>query len=83
MELDGEVRAGGVELLGPTAAHVLPQDAGGQLVPVVDGEDVTVGQVQAGKENLVRAAWEGSPGRTPRCWAWGSEVTSCLSTALQ
>lgn len=47
VELDGEVGAGGVELLGAAAAHVLPQDAGRELVPVVDGEDVTVGDVQA------------------------------------
>lgn len=47
MELDGEVWAGGVELLGAAAANVLPQDAGRELVPVVDGEDVTVGDVQA------------------------------------
>lgn len=47
MELDGEVGAGGVELLGAAAAHVLPQDAGGELVPVVDGEDVAVSDVQA------------------------------------
>lgn len=47
MELDGEIGAGGVELLGAAAANILPQDAGGELVPIVDGEDVTVGDVQA------------------------------------
>lgn len=54
VELDGEVRAGGVELLGTTAADVLPQDAGSELVPIINGEDVTVGEVQAGKESLAR-----------------------------
>lgn len=54
VELDGEVGAGGVELLGTAAADILPQDSSGELVPIVNGEDVAVGEVQAGKESLVR-----------------------------
>lgn len=53
MELDGEVGTGGVELLGPAAADVLPQDAGGELIPIINGEDVAVAEVQAGKESSV------------------------------
>lgn len=56
MEPDGEVRTGGVELLGAAAADVLPQDAGRELVPIINGEDVTVGEVQAGKKSSVSLA---------------------------
>lgn len=62
VELDGEVGAGRVELLGAAAANVLPQDAGGELVPVVDGEDVAVGDVQA--ERRVWLESSVCPGRT-------------------
>lgn len=47
MELDGHVRRGGVELLGPTAAQELAQDVGAEIIPVVDREDVALAQVQA------------------------------------
>lgn len=64
MELDGEVGAGRVELLGAAAADVLPQDAGGELVPVINGEDVAVGEVQAGKQSSVsHAQWCGGEGQ--------------------
>lgn len=58
MEPDSEVRAGGVELLGATAANVLSQDAGRELVPIINGEDVAVGEVQAGKKSSV--SWAGN-----------------------
>lgn len=45
MELDGEVRGGGVQFLGPAVAQVLAQDVGHELVSVVDGQDVAVAQV--------------------------------------
>lgn len=83
MELDGEVGAGGVELLGTAAANVLPQDAGRELVPIVDGEDVAVGDVQA-----ERRAWlESSVSREPRQdtavrGSRGSQVTSPGVTSL-
>lgn len=47
VELDGEVRCGRVQLLGAAVPEVLPQDVGHDLVPVVDGQDVAVAQVQA------------------------------------
>lgn len=58
MEPDSEVRAGGVELLGAAAANVLSQDAGRELVPIINGEDVAVGEVQAGKKSTV--SWAGN-----------------------
>lgn len=77
MELDGEVGAGRVELLGAAAADVLPQDAGGELVPVVNGEDVAVGEVQAGKQSSVSLGRRSAARRGvgPR----GGEVTCCPS----
>lgn len=80
VELDGEVRAGGVELLGAAAADVLPQDAGGELVPIVNGEDVAVGEVQAGKQSSVSlGGWSAArSGAGPR----GSEVTPMPPTPL-
>lgn len=65
MELDGEVGGGRVELLGATAADVLPQDTGRELVPVINGQDVAVAQVQAGKgsaeRSLVSPGAQGNP----------------------
>lgn len=80
VELDGEVGAGGVELLGAAAADVLPQDAGGELVPIVNGEDVAVGEVQAGKQSSVSlGGWSATrSGAGPR----GSEVTPAPPTPL-
>lgn len=47
MELDGEVRRGGVQLLRAAVAEVLAQDMGHNLITIIDGQDVTVAQVQA------------------------------------
>lgn len=47
VELDGEVRCGGVQLLRAAVAKVLAQDVRHNLVAVIDGQDVTVAQVQA------------------------------------
>lgn len=47
VELDGEARCGGVQLLGAAVAKVLAQDMGHNLVTIVDGQDVAVAQVQA------------------------------------
>lgn len=47
MELNGEVRCGGVQLLRTAVAKVLAQDMGHNLIPIIDGQDVAVAQVQA------------------------------------
>lgn len=47
MELDGEVRRGGVQLLRAAVAKVLAQDMGHNLISVIDGQDVAVAQIQA------------------------------------
>lgn len=47
VELDGEVRRGGVQLLRAAVAKVLAQDVGHNLISVIDGQDVAVAQIQA------------------------------------
>lgn len=65
MELDGQVRRGGVQFLGAAVPKVLPQDVGRDLVAIVDGQDVTVAQVQAGRaEGAVDECWVDFQGNT-------------------
>lgn len=46
VELDGQVWRGGVEFLRPTAAQVVSQDVGADVVSIIDSEDIAVAQVQ-------------------------------------
>lgn len=63
VELDGQVRCGGVELLGPTAAQKLAQDVAVEVISIIDSEDVTLAQVQAaGREEGSGKGLAGSPG---------------------
>ena len=47
VELEGEFRCGGVQLLRAAVAKVLAQDVGHNLIAIIDGQDVAVAQVKA------------------------------------
>lgn len=59
MEGDGQVRAGGGELEGTAASDVAPQDPGGDLVAVSDGQHVAVADVQPVDRRASLKEWSG------------------------
>lgn len=76
VELDGQVRRGGVELLGPAAAQELAQDVAVEVISIIDREDVTLAQIQAaGREEGSRKGLAGSSG--PLQVAQGAPAEIC------